>query len=110
MLELALRQKDSERRIYVVVFWVFMASAVTCMVLSVGFGFSFGSGGWLSLTAALICEARQQAAKGWIAGVSLFAAAIRSEGAILASEHEVDPFQVVQPNGATEEMNWRAHA
>ena len=107
LMEIAVERRERERKLYIRLFWVFMLAAVACFVLTTVLEFDYAMYGWLSLTAAIICESRQQAAKGWLAGVSMMAAAIRS-GSMFSEDEDLS--QVVQDNGATEEMNWRAHA
>ena len=108
LLEVAYKRHEAIRKLYIWLFWVFLVAAIVCFVLTIGFDFDYQTHGWISWTIAIICEARQQGAKGWLAGVDTMAAAIR--GGSLPFEEEEDPSQAIQSNGATEEMNWRAFA
>lgn len=107
-LELACRRQGRVRKRYIWLFWFFTAAAVVWFILSFGYEFSYIHNAWLSMIAALVCESRQQAAKGWLAGVIITTAAIGDK--LSQVDTRTDPSQVVQANGATEEMNWRAHA
>ncbi len=111
-LEIAYARQIKRRKLYVRLFWVFFVAAWTCFILAFVLDLDFGTYGWALMTLAFACEGRQQSAKGWLTGVDILAAAVRSGAAVIMSseEEDIDPSQVVQSNGATEGMNWRAHA
>lgn len=100
MLDLVESRKE-QRKPVVVLSWIMWGSTALFSTLSMA-GLSLGWLAILSLIGALLIECFSQYMKGWIAGYE--------RGTWIGDEPlEIDPDEI-QSNGATEEMNWRAHA
>lgn len=84
------------------IFWVLVITAIPALIAKWAYGIEMSDWFWYILIGgAIACEVRNQQLKGWLAGFD-YANWNGDE------PKELDP-EEVQENGATEEMNYRAH-
>lgn len=90
-LEIAYEVMTKSRKLYVRLFWLFFIASWFFFITAFVFDLDFGTFGWVCMTLAFASEARQQKAKGWLTGVDILTAAVRSGAArIVTAEEEAD--------------------